>query len=415
MGAYASSFPSEDDSIFDGLTPWPRAIEEARWFVDVNAWQPSQAELSFLLSLLPAAESAAVLVFRSLVDRKRALLSRLLQRHCIATSLQLPHERVVVARTKGGKPFESSGLQRDAARSNFNFNVSHEGHLVVLASDLALLIGIDVSAPFELRGGPSLGDFDEVRRCFANTMTEREWEAIEAAGDEAERVRAFRNQWSLKEAFVKARGDGLGFALRRVEFCLCEPRAPLPEAAGEVAGEAAGEADGERLATGAADACKSSAASHIREGAVSHYARVYVDGELQRDWLCARCELRDGHVVSIARGPVSCAQDMWGNFKETLGRNLPDEEHRARLVSPPPPFQEMRVRQLVPAPRRTEYDSVVRNPEASNPYGAAWDAGLSAPAAPVADDPSKMPAWFNSENGAPNERGAFDDDLCRVS
>ena len=149
MGAYASSFPSEDDGIFDGITPWPQAPEEARWFrgepdrlscvrwfVDANAWQPSRAELGFLLSLLPAAESAAVLVLRNPVDRKRALLSRMLQPHCIATSLQLPHECVVIARTKGGKPFESSGLQRDAARSNFNFNVSHEGHLVVLASDL---------------------------------------------------------------------------------------------------------------------------------------------------------------------------------------------------------------------------------------------------------------------------------------
>ena len=97
-----------------------------------------------LLSLLPAAESAAVLVLRNPVDRKRALLSRMLQRHCIATSLQLPHERVVIARTKGGKPFESSGLQRDAARSNFNFNVSHEGHLVVLASDL---VRVRVSKP----------------------------------------------------------------------------------------------------------------------------------------------------------------------------------------------------------------------------------------------------------------------------
>lgn len=409
MGAYTSSFPSEDDNIFDGLTPWPSAPEGARWFVDTNAWQPSQAELSLLLSLLPAAESTAVLVFQGLVDRKRALLSRMLQRHCIATSLQLPHERVIVARTEGGKPFEASGLQRNAARSNFNFNVSHEGQLVVLASDLALLIGIDVSAPFELRGGPSLGDFDELRRRFANTMTEREWEEVEAAGDEAERVRAFRRQWSLKEAFVKARGDGLGFALRRVEFCLRKPRAPPPEAAGEVAGE--------RLATGAADACESESgfASHVREGSL-HFARVYVDGELQRDWRCTCCELRAGHVVSIARGPVSCAQDVRGDFRWTLGRNLPVGEHRARLVSPSPPFQELSVRQLVPAPRRAEYDSVVRSLEASNPYGTAWGAGLSASAAPppAAAGSPKMPSWFHPENLPPNEQ-AFDEDICRVS
>ena len=391
MGAYASSFPAEDDDVFDGLAPWPRAPEEARWFVDANAWRPSQAELSFLLSLLPAAESA--------------VLSRMLQRHCIATSLQFPHERIVVARTKGGKPFEASGLQRDAARSNFNFNVSHEGHLVVLACDPALLIGIDVSAPFELRGGPPLGDFDEVRRSFANTLTEREWAEVEAAGGEAERVRAFRSQWSLKEAFVKARGDGLSFALRRVEFCPSTPRAPLPEVAGK--------GEGERRATGAADARASGSAGQVLDGGL-HFARVYVDGELQRDWRCARCVLRAGHVVSVVRGPVSCAQDVRGDFRRTLARSIPADELCARLVSPPPPFLELSVRQLVPAPRRTEYDAVVRNPEASSPSGTAWDSGFSAAAAPVAAGSAEMPAWFNPENIAPIER-TFDDDVCQVS
>mmetsp|Transcript_22151 Transcript_22151/g.45232 ORF Transcript_22151/g.45232 Transcript_22151/m.45232 type:complete len:407 (+) Transcript_22151:100-1320(+) len=406
MGVGTSSFPPEDDSVFDGLTPWPRAPEEARWFVDANAWQPSSAELGFLISLLPSAESTAVLTFRSPMDQKRAVLSRMLQRHCIATSLQLPHERVVVARTMGGKPFEASGVQRDAARSNFNFNVSHEGHLVVLASDVALLIGIDVSAPFELRGGPPLGDFNEVRRSFANTLTEREWAEVEAAGGEAERVRAFRNHWSLKEAFVKARGDGLGFALQRVEFCPCNRcEQPLPEAAGEAAGGEPG--------AGAARAREDGAASQIREGSL-HFARVYVDGELQRDWRCARCELSAGHVVSVARGPISCAQDARGDFSRTLARQIPPEEHRARLVSPPPPFQELCVRQLVPAPRRAEYDSVVRNPTANSPYSVAWDTGLLATAASVAAGPPKMPEWFNSDNIASNER-TFEEDVCLVS
>ena len=215
MGAFASSFPSEDDEIYDGITPWPSApTSEARWVVDVAAWQPSEAELRFLLTVLPASDRTAALAFRGM-DRKRAVVSRLLQRHCIRASLQLPEERVVVARTKGGKPFEASGLPRPPSRANFNFNVSHEGQLVVLASDPALLVGIDVSAPFELRGGPSMGDFAEVRASFANTLSEREWEAVEAAGGEAERIRAFRRQWSLKEAYVKARGDGLAFELQR--------------------------------------------------------------------------------------------------------------------------------------------------------------------------------------------------------
>ena len=55
MGAFASSFPSEDDEIYDGITPWPSAPNsEARWVVDVAAWQPSEAELRFLTDSLLA-------------------------------------------------------------------------------------------------------------------------------------------------------------------------------------------------------------------------------------------------------------------------------------------------------------------------------------------------------------------------
>ena len=36
-----------------------------------------------------------------------------------------------------------------ASAPNFNFNVSHEGDYVVLAAEPVLLVGVDVSAPFE--------------------------------------------------------------------------------------------------------------------------------------------------------------------------------------------------------------------------------------------------------------------------
>ena len=118
-----------------------------------------------------------------LVDRKRALVSRLLQRRCLCTVFGAENDRLVLALTKGGKPypdFSASMITPLPSAPNFNFNVSHEGHLVVLACEPVLLVGIDVSAPFELRSGPSLGDFNQLRETFSNVLTESEWSMVEA-------------------------------------------------------------------------------------------------------------------------------------------------------------------------------------------------------------------------------------------
>ena len=388
-----SSWPEEDDGLA-GVEPWPISgtPEEAsayqRWFVDVARWRPSQPELSFLLGLLPSDEREAVRAFRHPIDRKRTLVSRLLQRRSVATALRVPAERVVVKRTKGSKPFEASGAPRTTHVANYNFNVSHEGHLVVLASDPALLVGVDVAAPFELRGGVEMGPFADLRESFANILTEREWEDAEAAGSEAERVRAFRTRWSLKEAFVKARGDGLAFEMRRVDFQRCPrdaTRQPPP---------------------------------------VEQQWRVYLDGYLQSDWRCTVCELQEGHIVSIARGPADCAQDAWGQFRRTLARQVPREELLARLVAAPPPFERLHVRQLLPEARRGEYDEALRTSVYTYEPGV-WDAAATpaqtqtqpqpSSAGGREGEPSEMPEWVNPANRgyAPQGREGLEQD-CTI-
>ncbi len=43
--------------------------------------------------------------FKHLEDRKRALVSQLLQRACCQHALGVPFQEVALSRTKGGKPF----------------------------------------------------------------------------------------------------------------------------------------------------------------------------------------------------------------------------------------------------------------------------------------------------------------------
>ncbi len=96
-----------------------------RWAVALSGWEPSPAEFEFLLSLLPEEERAPVLRFRQEADKRRALVSRLLQRAAAAAALGLPHAEVIVRRTRGSKPYAANELDKPHA-PNWNYSVSHE-------------------------------------------------------------------------------------------------------------------------------------------------------------------------------------------------------------------------------------------------------------------------------------------------
>ena len=108
-----------------------------RWAVNTERWNPEGdhegAEFTFLLSLLPQHEREDCLRFVHMPDKKRALVSRLLQRAACAKVTSAPHASIEIRRTKGRKPFLHSPLPDPTIAPNFNFNVSHEGEFVVLA------------------------------------------------------------------------------------------------------------------------------------------------------------------------------------------------------------------------------------------------------------------------------------------
>ncbi|EIE24817.1 4'-phosphopantetheinyl transferase [Coccomyxa subellipsoidea C-169] len=287
-----------------------------RWAINIKKWTPWDDEWLFLLDMLPEEDQKEVESFKFKDDQKRALVSRLLQRQCVAVALGIPWEKVLIKRTKGRKPFViNKGLDKTHA-PNFNFNVSHEGDFVVLASEPISICGVDVAAPQQLRarGTQQKLTIPQLKSIFDKQFTPYEWASIDNAGsgDEAKES-MFRRLWSLKEALVKARGDGLGFDLSKAEF-------------------------------------------HFEDGIRSDTASVWIDGRQQTRWRFFLQELSDGHWVSVARGPPENIVDAWREFTGTLQEpDIPGAKFQEALEAPNPAFTMLGIADIIPQRLRDDY------------------------------------------------------------
>mmetsp|Transcript_22055 Transcript_22055/g.61211 ORF Transcript_22055/g.61211 Transcript_22055/m.61211 type:complete len:319 (-) Transcript_22055:257-1213(-) len=293
---------------------WSTVQVRNRWMVDIGTWDPSSEEWTFLLSLLPSQEQKDVMRFRLPDDRKRTLVSRLMQRRCASVSLDIPFEKVLIKRTKGRKPFVANRVCRQHA-PNFNFNVSHEGDYVVLASEPLCICGVDVAAPSQLRRRGKEQTIHEIHSIFRSSFTDNEWKLIFGAGVEDEQKQMFRRLWSLKEAFVKARGDGIAFDLGQADFC-------------------------------------------FDNSCWDGTARVVVHGVPLDKWKFFLHELPGGHWLSVARGPATDIVDAHGEFSATLTsmdieHNI--DQYQAAIEASEPGFCLLSIPSLVPIHRLQEF------------------------------------------------------------
>ncbi|PIN26643.1 Alpha-aminoadipic semialdehyde dehydrogenase-phosphopantetheinyl transferase [Handroanthus impetiginosus] len=184
-----------------------------RWVVEISNWKPSPSHFSFAMSFLPHHEHSSITRFVKLEDQKRALVSRLLQYALVHQVLGIPFDEIIIRRTPEGKPF----LVYDNVKSrfpNFNFNVSHHGDYVAIASEPVCLVGLDIVS----HSIPMNETADEFIRSFSSYFSTLEWYHISNAGSSDEMLKFFHRYWCLKEAFVKAMGSGVGYKLDDVEF-----------------------------------------------------------------------------------------------------------------------------------------------------------------------------------------------------
>jgi len=163
------------------------------------------------LSLLSDDERKLVSRFTHEPSRQRALASRALARTVLAQYLGDDPRTLRFQRNLHGKP-----SIEPPCKSPLEFNLSHTGGLVVCAVTQRYAVGVDVE-PCDRR----VDYLGLARHYFAAP----EIAALEQRPS-AEQGHGFIEFWTLKEAFIKARGMGLSLPLDTFALDLAPGRPP---------------------------------------------------------------------------------------------------------------------------------------------------------------------------------------------
>lgn len=146
--------------------------------------------------------------FRFDRDRRRFVAGRSALRSLIASYLDIAPAGVTFGYGPQGKPFVPG--------STLSFNVSHSGGCAVYAFGSRVELGVDVEL------------LDHAR--YDDGVAERFFSPHEVSTlqglSQAERPGAFLRCWTRKEAFIKARGEGLSLPLHEFDVAFAPDARP---------------------------------------------------------------------------------------------------------------------------------------------------------------------------------------------
>jgi 4'-phosphopantetheinyl transferase len=188
-----------------------RAAESPIPADEIHLWratldQPAETT-ERLHGLLARDELARAAKFRFPRDRDRYIVGRGLLRTLLAGYLDRPPREFRFEYGAFGKP----KLEGDGPP----FNLSHSGALALYAFNADTEIGVDVEL--------SRGDFAQ-ERIAERFFSQKEVHVLRSL-PERQQPLAFMTCWTRKEAFIKARGDGLSLPLASFDVSLA-PDAP---------------------------------------------------------------------------------------------------------------------------------------------------------------------------------------------
>ena len=172
------------------------------WRADVDR---SGDDIDRLTVTLAEDEIVRARRFRFETDRRRFISRRAILRKVLARYIDLPATALPYRLALHGKPELAVDLSVD-----LKFNLSHSTGLALIAVTRGRDVGIDVERVDSRRADRqvaqrffSSGEIAELRQFDGH-----DW------------VEAFFRCWTRKEAYIKARGEGLSFPLHRFEVSL---------------------------------------------------------------------------------------------------------------------------------------------------------------------------------------------------
>ena len=170
----------------------------------------SAAEIAAWIAILSPEEQDRAARFRFDADRAAFVAAHALKRRMLSERAPLPPGAWRFVAGPAGKPALDPAHDLPWLR----FNLSHARSLVACAVAVGEDIGVDVESLD--RRPPAAG--------LAARWFSPEENAFLAPLPEPARTEAFLRLWTLKEAFVKATGDGIALGIERVVFALDPPR-----------------------------------------------------------------------------------------------------------------------------------------------------------------------------------------------
>jgi 4'-phosphopantetheinyl transferase len=173
------------------------------WFARLDR---TPARLTRMRTILNAEETARADRFYMDVHRNRFIAARALLRDLLAGYLAQPPEAISFAYNEWGKPALAPGF----VASDLRFNLSHSQELAMYAFVLERDVGVDLEM---IRADVASEKIAE------NFFSRREVETLRALPREHQ-AEAFFNCWTRKEAYVKARGQGLSIELDSFDVSL---------------------------------------------------------------------------------------------------------------------------------------------------------------------------------------------------
>jgi 4'-phosphopantetheinyl transferase len=183
---------------------------------DVHVWrialvQPERV-IEHYRELLAADEIERADRFYFAKDRTRFTVARGAMRHLLGTYLSLGPREISFTYGPQGKP----DLAAPQSNSGLRFNLSHSGEIALLAVARNMELGVDVE---QIRADFASGE-------IATRFFSPEECAKLAALNANQSVDAFFNCWTRKEAYIKARGEGLFIPLDSFEVAFAPGEEP---------------------------------------------------------------------------------------------------------------------------------------------------------------------------------------------